>query len=927
MQLPIELDAAAAAINQRTHDLDLFFKPRSVAVIGATDAAGHVGRAILWNLISSPFGGTVYPVNPKRSAVLGIRAYASVGDVPERVDLAVIVTPAESVPLVIAECAEAGVRGAVIISAGFRETGANGLALEGQILEAARKSNMRLIGPNCLGIMCPITGLNATFASAAARPGSVALISQSGAICTALLDWSLREQVGFSAFLSIGSMLDLGWGELIDYLGNDPHTRSIVIYMESIADARSFLSAAREVALDKPILVIKAGRTESAAKAAASHTGSLAGSDAVLDAALRRAGVLRIDALADIFYMTEALARQPRPCGPRLTIVTNAGGPGVLATDTLIGLGAELAPLTPETIGALNRVLPAHWSHNNPIDVIGDAGPERYEKAIEIAAKDNTTDGLLVIMTPQAMSDPVEIALKVALFAQLGRKPILASWMGGVKASEGEAVLNRAGIPTFPFPDTAVRAFHYMWRYSYNLRALYETPTLADTDANASEAARKLIEQVRNAGRTLLTEFESKQLLSLYGIPTVETHLAHTEEDAVIAANALDYPVVLKLNSLTVTHKTDVGGVKLGLRDADSVRTAYREIQSLVATKAGPEHFAGVTVQPMVSLQGYELIVGSSIDAQFGPVLLFGAGGQLVEVFQDRALALPPLNTTLALRFIEQTRIFATLQGVRGRKPIDILALETLLVRFSQLVLEQSWIREIDINPLLASPEGLLALDARVVLNAPDTAASEIPKPAIRPYPSKYAKPFVLEDGTHLNIRPIRPEDEPQLVRFHSTLSEQSVYRRYFALINLESRIRHERLTRMCFIDYDRQMALVAEHPNQKDSPGEIIGVGRLIKSPLQKEGELAAVVGDSFQRKGIGRELVNRLVAFARDENVELLRASVLAENPAMQRLLESAGFKFHESSAPEIFEGLLYLNPDRKTTREVTREMKVLT
>lgn len=909
MQASIDLDAAAALVHRRTRGLEIFFKPRSVALIGATEKTGHVGRAILWNLISSPFGGTVYPVNPKRTAVLGIRAYSSVGDVPEHVDLAVVVTPAVSVPSVIRECADAGVRGAVIISAGFREIGEHGLALERQILETARHVNMRVIGPNCLGIMCPITGLNATFASAMARPGTVALISQSGAICTALLDWSLREQVGFSAFLSIGSMLDVGWGDLIDYLANDRHTRSIVIYMESVGDARSFLSAAREVALDKPILVIKAGRTESAAKAAASHTGSLAGSDVVLDAALRRAGVLRINELGDIFYMTEVLARQPRPSGPRLTIVTNAGGPGVLATDTLIGLGAELAPLAVETVAALNRVLPPHWSHNNPIDIIGDAGPERYEKAVEIAAKDPNTDGLLVIMTPQAIGDPVEIARKLTPFAQLGRKPILTSWMGGLKAGEGEAVLNRAGIPTFPFPDTAVRAFHYMWRYSYNLRALYETPTLTDSDANATDTARKLMEQVRKTGRTLLTEFESKQLLSFYGIPSVETRLADTEDQAVTAANALGYPVVVKLNSLTVTHKTDVGGVKLALPDADRVRAAYHEIRVAVAAKAGLEHFAGVTVQRMAALEGYELILGSSIDAQFGPVLLFGAGGQLVEVFQDRALALPPLNTTLARRFIEQTRIFTALQGVRGRKSIDISALEHLLVRFSELVLEQSWIREIDINPLLAVPGELLALDARVVLYGADTDLSDLPKPAIRPYPSRYADRFVLSDGTHLNIRPIRPEDEPQLVRFHSTLSEQSVYRRYFALINLESRIRHDRLTRMCFIDYDRQMAVVAESPSHDSSPGEIVGVGRLIKSPLQNEAEVAAVVSDSFHRKGIGRALVNRLVAFAKDEKLGLLRASVLADNPAMQKLLEGAGFTFREGNTPEVLEGELRL------------------
>lgn len=906
----MELDAAAEIGNQRRHALDFFFKPRSVAVIGATAKAGHVGRAILWNLISSPFGGTVYPVNSKRDAVLGIRAYPRIRDVPEQVDLAVVVTPAESVPSVIEECVDAGVRGAVIISAGFRETGEHGLVLERQVLETARQGKMRVIGPNCLGVMCPVSGLNATFAPAIARPGSVALISQSGAICTALLDWSLREQVGFSAFLSIGSMLDVGWGDLIDYLGNDPHTRSIVIYMESVGNARSFLSAAREVALDKPILVIKAGRTESAARAAASHTGSMAGSDAVLDAAFRRAGVLRINELGDIFHMTEVLARQPRPSGPRLTIVTNAGGPGVLATDALIGLGAELAPLTPETIGALNGVLPAHWSHYNPIDIIGDAGPERYERTIEIAAKDPTTDGLLVIMTPQAMSDPVEIARKLAPFAQLRHKPILASWMGGLKAGEGEAVLTDAGIPNFPFPDAAVRAFHYLWRYSYNLRGLYETPTLADGDANATEAAKKLIGKVRDTGRTLLTEFESKQLLSLYGIPTVETHLAKTEEEAVMAADALGYPVVLKLNSFTLTHKTDVGGVKLSLRDAASVGAAYRDIRAAVVAKASVDNFEGVSVQPMVSLEGYELIVGSSVDAQFGPVLLFGSGGQLVEVFEDRALALPPLNTTLARRFMEQTRIFTALKGVRGRRPINIPAIEQMLVRFSQLVLEQGWIREIEMNPLLASPDGLLALDARVVLYGTDTDVAEIPKPAIRPYPLKYVDQIVLKDGTTLNIRPIRPEDEPQLVQFHATLSEQSVYRRYFGLMNLESRIRHERLTRMCFIDYDRQMALVAERLKQDGSLGEIIGIGRIVKAPFENEAELAAVVSDSFQRKGVGRVLVDRLIAFARDEKLDFLRASVLAENPGMEKLLEGAGFTFLEGTDPEILEGQLPLN-----------------
>ena len=899
------------ANQKKIRGLDVFFKPRSVAVVGATEKQGSVGRAVLWNLISSPFNGTVYPVNPKRNSVLGIRAYSTIKAIPDPVDLAVLITPADSIPEMIEECAEIGVGGAVIISAGFREIGAHGVELERQVLATARRANMRLIGPNCLGVMCPVTGLNATFAPTIARSGSVALISQSGAICTALLDWSLREQVGFSAFLSIGSMLDVGWGALIDYLGNDPHTHSIVIYMESVGDARSFLSAARDVAMNKPILVIKAGRTDSAAKAAASHTGTLAGSDAVLDAAFRRVGVLRVNELDDVFHMTEVLAHQPRPAGPRLSIVTNAGGPGVLATDMLIGLGEELATLSTGTVEALNKVLPPHWSHNNPIDIIGDAGPERYEAAVKIAAEDPNADGLLVIMTPQAMSDPLEIAQKLVPFAKLPGKPILASWMGGARAGDGEAVLNKAGIPTFAFPDKAVRAFHYLWRYSYNLKALYETPTLAESNKDAASLAQALISKAQKQGRTLLTEFESKQLLRGYAIPTVATLLANSADEAAKLAAETGFPVVLKLNSTTLTHKTDVGGVKLNLRDADAVRNAFAEIASSVAEKAGSQHFQGVTVQPMVQIDGsYELIVGSSIDSQFGPVLLFGLGGQLVDVFKDRALALPPLNTTLARRFMEQTQIFTALQGVRGRKPVDLSRLERLLVRFSQLVLDLPMVQEIDINPLHVSSEGVVALDARVVLFPANTDLATIPKPTIRAYPSSFVETLQLRDGTQLVIRPIRPEDEPAVVRFHSTLSDESVYRRFFSQMKLESRIRHERLTRVCFIDYDREMALVAEKPKTADQPAEIIGIGRLVKSPLESEAEVAALVSDSFQRKGIGRELVARLVRFGREEKVERLTASVLTDNPAMKKLLEGQGFMFDSGQDPDILEGELKLS-----------------
>ncbi|HEY3229184.1 MAG TPA: acetate--CoA ligase family protein, partial [Roseiflexaceae bacterium] len=686
--------------------LDAIFAPTSIAVIGATERAGSVGRTILWNLISNPFGGTVFPVNPERRSVLGIKAYPSVAALPEPVDLAVVVNPAPTVPGVIAACVDAGVKGAIIISAGFRETGVAGAALEQQVLAAARRDNIRLIGPNCLGVMRPISGLNATFAGAMVRPGNVGFISQSGALCTAILDWSLRENVGFSAFVSIGTMLDIGWGDLIDYLGDDPHTQSIVLYMESIGDARAFLSAAREVALTKPIIVIKAGRTAAAAQAAASHTGALAGSDAVLDAAFRRCGVLRVNTIADLFHMAEVLGKQPRPSGPRLTILTNAGGPGVLATDALIGNGGTLAPLAPETIAALDRILPTHWSHANPIDILGDADPDRYAQAVEIAAQDPNSDGLLVILTPQAMTDPTQTAERLKPYAKLSGKPLLASWMGGAEVAAGEAILNRANIPTFAYPDTAARAFDDMWRYSDNLRGLYETPVLpAHTDAGAPDhvLAGQIVQAARAAGRTLLTEVESKRLLAAYGIPTVETQVATSVGEAVRCANAIGYPVVLKLFSETITHKTDVGGVRLNLANVGAVQRAYRAIETAVRAKVGAEHFLGVTVQPMIASYGYELIVGSSLDPQFGPVLLFGAGGQLVEVFQDRALALPPLTTTLARRMLEQTRIVSALKGVRGRAPVDLAALEALLVRFSQLVAEQRWITEIDINPLLAT--------------------------------------------------------------------------------------------------------------------------------------------------------------------------------------------------------------------------------
>jgi acetyltransferase len=869
----------------RSHPLAPIFLPRSVAVVGATEREGSVGRTVLWNLISHPFGGTVYPVNPKRHQVLGIRAYERLSALPEPVDLAIIAIPAAGVPAVIQECVEAGVKGAIVLSAGFKEIGPEGLALEKTIQQAAR-GKLRLIGPNCLGIQNPHTGLNATFAAQMARPGNVGFISQSGALCTSILDWSLRENVGFSAFISLGSMLDVGWGDLIDYLGEDPHTHSIVLYMESIGDARSFLSAAREVALSKPIIVIKAGRTQAAAQAAASHTGSLTGSDAVLDAAFRRCGVLRVDRIEDLFDMAEVLAKQPRPQGPHLTILTNAGGPGVLATDALIRAGGSLAQLSPQTLEQLNQILPPHWSHGNPIDILGDAGPERFAQALEIVLRDPASQGCLVILTPQAMTDPTATAEKVVeTWRRSGsRQPILASWMGGALVDAGEQILNQAGIPTYRYPDQAARVFSYLWRFSDNLKALYETPTLPPARAVERDRVHQILSQARQQGRTLLTEVESKEILAAYGIPVVPTRVAASSEAAVEAAEAIGYPVVLKLYSHTLTHKSDVGGVQLNLPDAEAVRRAYQQIQTNVAEKAGSQHFQGVTVQPMVPTNGYELILGSSEDPQFGPVLLFGSGGQLVEVFQDRSIGLPPLNTTLARRLMENTLIYKALKGVRGRRAVDLEALEQLLVRLSQLVAEQREIKEIDINPLLVSGEKLLALDARVILRA----EQEPPVPlAIRPYPSQYIWPF--RDG--ITIRPIRPEDEPLVLEFHRHVSDYSVYLRYFHPIQYSARIAHERLVRICFNDYDREIALVAE---RQDPEPHLLGISRLSKKHgLPQEAEFALLVADPYQRQGIGTELLTRLIQVARCEGIQRLAGEVLSENEGMRRLCRRLGFQ----------------------------------
>jgi acetyltransferase len=886
--------------------LSAAFAPESIAVIGASETPGSVGRMLMENLAA--FGGRIYPINPKRTSVLGIGAFPTVAALETSVDFAVIATPARTVPDLVGQCAQAGAKNAVIISAGFKECGPEGAQLEAEI--AIRRGDMRIIGPNCLGIMVPHRGLNATFAGALAKEGTLAFISQSGALGASILDWSLQEAVGFSAFVSVGSMLDVGWGDLLYHFGDDPHTRSILLYMESIGDSRSFLSAAREVALTKPIIVLKVGRTAGAARAVVSHTGSLTGNDEVLDAAFRRAGVLRVNTIEDLFGLAEVLAKQPRPRGPRLAIVTNGGGPGSLAVDALIPASGELAPLSESTLRVLNAFLPPFWSKANPIDVLGDADADRFVKTVQIVKQDPGNDGILVILTPQAMTQPVETAKRLQEFAKLDGKPILACWMGGQRVEEGTKILHESGIPTFRYPDEAARAFCALWRNHRDLESLYETPTLRveSVEAESVERAESIIGRAARAGKVILTEVESKELLETYGIRSVRTQVALSESEAIELANQFSGPVVLKVHSQTITHKSDVGGVKLDLRTAEAVHQAYREIEQSVHQQCDEGAFQGVTVEPMIGSDGYEIILGSATDPQLGPVILFGAGGLFVEIMKDRAIGLPPLNATLAQRIIEQCRIYRILQGVRGRPAIDFAELKKILIRFSRLVAEQRRIKEIDINPLIVSPSQIVAIDARVVLHDPLLPNEKLPQLAIRPYPVEYVFPKKLSDGTLVTLRPIMPEDEPLLAEFHKTLSETTIHYRYMANLRLQHRITHSRLSRICFNDYDREIALVIERPTST-TEREIVGVGRLIKTPGRNEAEFAIVLSDSYQGKGLGTEVLRRLLDVGKQEHVKRIVGYILSDNLAMRRACTKLGFQVGYDPDTEVFKAVILL------------------
>jgi acetyltransferase len=871
------------------HSLDPIFHPRSIAVLGASATPGSVGSILIHNLLSNPFGGVVYPINPKRKVVHGVRCYPDLAGVPEVVDLAVIATAANTVPPLIQKCVERGVGAAIIISAGFAELGEPGRQLERQIKDIA-KGKIRIIGPNCLGVIHPPSNLNASFAADMARPGNVAMLSQSGAICTSILDWARGAHVGFSAFVSVGSMLDVDFADLIDYFADDANTRSIILYMESIGDVRKFLSAARSTSRTKHVIVVKSGRHEAGARAAMSHTGALAGIDAVFDAAFRRAGALRVTTIPDLFNMSEILSMQPPPKGPALALITNTGGAGVMATDELMTHGGQLAPLSAETLSWLNAFLPAFWSHANPIDLLGDATPERYRLAVEACLKDPHIQGLLVLLTPQAMTDPTETARQLTPFAHTSGKPLLACWLGGARVQAGRDILAQASIPTFDSPEAAIHAFLHMVQYRRNQDLLYERPESLPEDANLQAAAqrvREIIARARTQKRTLLNEAEAKDVLAAYGLPVVRSIPCATMEEAVRATKQVGFPVVLKLLSTTITHKSDVGGVMLNLTGEAAVCSAFDSIRSSVTQKVGAEAFEGVTVQPLIRDRGYELLVGSSVDRQFGPVILFGAGGVLVEVVKDSALALPPLNRTLARRLMERTQIYRALQGVRGQAAIDLGALEMLLVRFSQLLCDFPEIQEADLNPVLASPQRILALDARILLVSTDTPPEQLPRLAIHPYPNQYIAPFTLRDGTRVTVRPIRPEDEPLIIDLHGRHSAHTIRMRFFSLVKTLSR---DSLIRLCHLDYDREMALAAVL--EKEGQPMILGVSRYYLHLETGTAEFALVVGDAHQRQGLGRHLMSRLIDIARERGVKKLVGQVLSENRPMLSLMASLGF-----------------------------------
>lgn len=877
-------------------NLEYAVAPRSVAVVGASERAGSVGRVVLDNIVGGGFEGEIWPLNPKYPQVAGRRCYAKASDLPGAPDLAVIVTPAGTVPGIVRELAEKGTRAAVVITAGVtRESG-----LRQAMLDAARPSLMRIIGPNTVGLMVPPAKLNAGFAHMAARSGNIALISQSGAIATSLIDWAADNNVGFSRIISLGDMADVDVGDCLDMLAGDFHTRAIVMYLETIPNPRKFMSAARAAARLKPVIAIKPGRHEQAAKAAATHTGALSGADRVVDAALRRAGVLRVNDLAELFDAAETIARYSPLEQARVGIVTNGGGAGVLAVDKLIDRGGELAELAPPTIERLSSVLPPTWSHANPVDIVGDAAPERYRAALEAMAADPGVDVVLVMNCPTALGSSADAAAKVAELGdegEIGGKPVLACWLGEHTAREGRRILTEAGIPSFETPEDAAIAASYLGEWSRAQRELLRTPSSQGADAASDRAAAQAIfRQVANEGRRMLTEPEAKAAVAAYGIRVPQTIVAASAAEAAQAAGRLLETcerVVVKLLSKAVSHKSDAGGVVLDIATAAQAGEAATAIEANVRNRAPGTVIDGYAIQPMiVRKHAQELILGMSRDPMFGPVVLFGAGGTAVEVLSDTAIGLPPLDDVLAGDLIDRTRTGRLLAGYRDREPADRAAIVAALDGLSRMIIDFPCLVSLDINPLLADSEGVIALDARIEID-PERVDEPAPNPAlaIRPYPSGWSREF-LSEGMSFHIRPIMPADVTLYPEFLARISPNDLRLRF---LSPRKNFPHQMLKRLTQLDYDRDIAFVAIEA----ASGALAGIGRLSCDPDHESGEYALLVRTDLQGHGLGWELLRQIIDYARADRVSRIQGIILKENRNMLTMCQEFGFSiaYHPS------------------------------
>ena len=875
------------------HNLDSVFNPQRIALIGVTTNPNSVSGKVLINLVSGGYRGVVYPVNPDHEAVMGIPCFPAVSTLPKVPDLAIICSPSGQVPDVVHECGELGIRGIIIISAGFKEIGEEGQVLEEKIrTEVRHYDGMRVLGPNCLGIIVPGLKLNASFAADTPRQGNIAFISQSGALCTSVLDWAMEGKIGFSYFVSIGNSIDIEFGDLIDYFGEDENTKCIILYIESISNPRKFMTAARAFARKKPIIVYKAGRFAESAQVAASHTGAMASEDAVYDAAFQRAGLARIYEIGDIFSVAELISRNKFPKGPRLGIVTNAGGPGVMATDALIAANGVLATLSDETMAKLNENLPAFWSHGNPVDVLGDARAKRIAKATQIVLEDPGVDAILVILTPQAMTSPNATAKEITALVSQTHKPILAAWLGGKSMHEADDMFVEAGIPSYKTPEQAIRAFMTLVAYSRNLETLYETPKDIPLEFSPDrEELRKTFNRLTKNNPAVLPEDISKTILDSYGIPVTKPWVATTAAQAVKYAAKIGYPVVLKIHSPDITHKTDVGGVMLNINSDAQVSSAFEAICNNAKKKQPAARIEGVTVQKMASVKdAAEMILGIKKDPVFGTVLMVGMGGITAELFSDKAIGFPPLNERLARHMLESLKIYPILKGYRGAPPKDIDGLIQVMIRLSYLAADYAEIDELDINPLLVSPDGVLALDARIVIN-PDkttgkkTAYSHL---ALHPYPEKLVKTMKLKDGLDLVLRPIKPEDEPLWLDMIGSCSKESLYSRFRYSFHWNS---HEVATRYCYIDYDREIAIVAEM-NGRDGK-KLLGVGRLIADPDHETVEYAILVVDAWQHKDLGNILTDYCLEIAETWNLKRFVAQTTTDNKRMISVFRKRGFE----------------------------------